>query len=214
MTRKVAIFGGTFDPIHWGHLLIAETAFSQFALDEVIWMPAYQPPHKSGLSEKFEKSQPPLAFEHRLEMVRRSIGDHPAFTASRLEADRAGASFAIDTLLSLQTLYPQAQWYWILGTDAFQKVPHWYRSQEMNSACEWLVAPRSGVEVDEQNAAYTGIRWQRLQIPLIDVSSGLIRQYLHGGRSIRYLVPEPARLYIHDRQLYQSDLDNSNINTH
>ncbi len=202
MTRKVAIFGGTFDPIHWGHLLIAETALSQFALDEVIWVPAYQPPHKSGSAWQ---SQPPLAFEHRLEMVRRSIAHHPAFTVSSLEADRTGASFAIDTLRSLQTLYPHTQWYWIIGTDAFQKVPHWYRSQEMVQACEWLVAPRLGVEIDRQNPAYAGIRWQELQIPFVEVSSRLIRQYLHSGRSIRYLVPEPARLYIADCQLYQGN---------
>ena len=136
---NIAIFGGTFNPIHWGHLFIAEAAVDQFCLDRVLWVPTAFPPHKT---------QPLVAFEHRLEMIRRAIADHPAFTVSavvnqqRVDSQQPGASYAIDTLQTLQTLEPNARWYWIIGSDAFQSLPKWRASQSLADRCIWLVAPR------------------------------------------------------------------------
>ncbi|MEG4858923.1 nicotinate (nicotinamide) nucleotide adenylyltransferase [Microcoleus sp. K1-B6] len=132
---KIAIFGGTFDPVHWGHVLVAETAASQFALDRVIWVPDRSPPHKG---------RPDLAsFEQRREMLALAIGDRPDFVIAPPEANPRGSCFAIDTLLHLQKLYPgDHRWYWIIGSDALLTLPKWHRCGEIAGLCDWLVAPR------------------------------------------------------------------------
>ncbi|MBW4695421.1 MAG: nicotinate (nicotinamide) nucleotide adenylyltransferase [Lyngbya sp. HA4199-MV5] len=220
---EIAIFGGAFNPVHWGHLLLAETAIDQFQLDRVIWVPTFRSPHKS---------QSLLAFDHRLEMVRRAIADQPAFTVSAIEGQRQGVSYAIATLKTLQALEPDARWYWIIGSDAFQSLPNWYASELLMAECTWLVAPRIGSntfsQVSEQNALQDSSagksatplfvsrqaslsitpalqpHWHLLKLPLLDISSTLIRQRCQEGRSIRYLVPESVRCYIDEQNLYQT----------
>ncbi|MBD1860683.1 MULTISPECIES: nicotinate (nicotinamide) nucleotide adenylyltransferase [Trichocoleus] len=228
--QKVAILGGTFDPIHWGHLVMAEAALQQAALDQVIWVPTRLAPHKA--------QQLGLSFEHRLQMVQQAIADHPTFTVTQIEANRVGPSFAITTLQALQELHLQVQWYWIIGLDAFRTLPRWYDHAKLAATCEWLVAPRSqpsnscspdscGSANDlttpttelgwttemiascEQVIAVMAqqsiaIRWQRLPMPVMGISSSLIRQYCREQRSIRYLVPEAVRAYITGYQLYQN----------
>lgn len=132
---KIAILGGTFDPVHWGHVLVAETAASQFNLDRVIWVPDRSPPHKG---------RPDLAsFEQRREMLALAIGDRPDFVISPPSANPSDSSFAIDTLLYLQKLYPGDHcWYWIIGSDALLTLPKWHRCGEIAGLCDWLVAPR------------------------------------------------------------------------
>lgn len=216
--QKLAIFGGTFNPIHWGHLLIAEAAFDQLQLDRVFWIPAYHPPHKEG-------TEALISYEHRLEMVQQAVIDHPNFEVSTIERERVGVSYAVDTLRALQKRYSNsentAQWYWIVGLDAFRAFPRWYAHQELAANCIWLVAPRStqssidppdsigaevaiGAEVVEGLASRSiKIQWQVLQMPSIEISSSLIRAYCHQQRSIRYLVPEPVRRYILTHGLYR-----------
>ena len=126
--------GGTFDPVHWGHVLVAETAASQLGLDRVIWVPDRSPPHKG---------RPDLAsFEQRRAMLALAIGDRPDFLLSPPEANPRGSSFAIETLLYLQKLYPGSRWYWIIGSDALLTLPKWHRCGEIGGLCDWLVAPR------------------------------------------------------------------------
>ena len=206
---KIAIFGGTFDPIHWGHLLIAETAVDQFQLDRVLWVPTFRPSYKA---------HPLLAFEQRLEMVRRAIAHHPAFTVSAIEVaaldgQPAGASYAIDTFNALQSLEPNALWYWIVGHDAFQSLPKWRGSQSLITQCIWLVAPRAedeGGKGWEEPSAIShrlmdlpALRWHLLDMPSIGISSSLIRQRCQDGRSIRDWVPETVHSYIAEQNLYQ-----------
>ena len=202
--RKVGIFGGTFDPIHWGHLLIAETALNQVALEQVIWVPTLRPHYRQATQ-----------FEHRLAMVQRAIGDRPAFTTVPSTADCS--TYAINTLLHLQAIYPNTYWYWILGLDTFQTLPRWYR-RELAASCDWLIAPRLLSSHPKQGIIPTqvmceqvvqnlvieniNIKWQILQVPLIEVSASLIRQYCREYRSIRYLVPESVRIYITNHNLY------------
>jgi nicotinate-nucleotide adenylyltransferase len=210
--RSIAIFGGTFDPVHWGHLILAETALHQVPLEYVIWVPSLNPPHKQATS-----------FEHRIEMLQLAIEDNPSFTISLVEVNRSGTSYAIDTLLELSTFYPNTHWYWILGLDTMQTLPRWYRGQELVQMCDLLVAPRlvggeniaqselicKQVEQQLQKQSCT-INWQLLRIPLVGISSTLIRQMCgddsvnaKGDRqSIRYLVPESVRLYIAAQNLY------------
>ena len=205
---KRGIFGGTFNPVHWGHLLIAETALTQMQLSQVMWVPTRCPPHK-----------PAAQWKQRVEMVQQAIAGHPAFTL----ASESANSYASETLLALKASYPDTLWYWIIGLDAFQKLPRWYRRQEVISECKWLVAPRllattcqlklsdeivtqsqSLCTQVEQQLATEGISicWQLLPTPWIGISSSLIRQHCRDRYSIRYLVPEPVRSYIIAANLY------------
>lgn len=216
---QLAIFGGTFDPVHWGHLVVAQTALSQLSLERVIWVPTRHPPHKRG-----------LAYEHRRLMLERAIADNPAFVLSPMETDYSSTNYAVGTLAYLQDIYPNHQWYWVIGLDAFQTLPRWYCRERLIPACDWLVAPRfMPVSVADDHFTKTNsalkemetqviwlcqqvarelaaqdilIRWQLLQMPEVGISSSLIRQYSHQGRSIRYLVPDAVRTYITNHSLY------------
>lgn len=220
--QKIAIFGGTFDPVHWGHLLIAETALTQARLDQVLWVPSYQPPHKSH-------AEAPLSYCHRLKMVELAVADHPNFKVSAVERTLTGVSYAVETFKALQVLHPDTEWFWIIGIDAFQSLPRWYGHQALIETCDWLVAPRLRLIVEPETVESETvepetiepetvceevvqklatqsltIRWQRLQMPLINISSSLVRDYCRRQHSIRYLVSEPVRSYILTHSLYQT----------
>lgn len=221
--KKIAIFGGTFNPVHWGHLLMAETAFDQAQLDQVLWVPTYQPPHKLSQAA-------PISYHHRLAMVKLAIASHPGFAVSTIERDRAGISYAIDTLNALQASSSNAQWFWIIGLDAFRTLPQWQGHPHLAQSCRWLVAPRfalnqqthrtaaSSASSDTSLAGFEAIcqqvvhqlaqtsidlNWQLLSMPIVNLSSSLVRTYCSQGRSIRYLVPDPVRAYLLKHQLYR-----------
>jgi nicotinate-nucleotide adenylyltransferase len=214
--RKLAIFGGTFNPVHYGHLLMAETALTQFALDGVIWVPTNQPPYKSAVELP--------GFHHRLEMVQRAIAAHPHFICSDIEHHLPTPTYAIDTLTALQAHYPQSRWHWLMGVDAFQSLPRWYRYQDLVPQCCWLIAPRWGMEEQTNQQTPTSrtldslvackqvaqtlaekfihLEWHLLTMPRLEISSSLIRHYCRDRRSIRYLLPESVRAYILEAGLY------------
>jgi nicotinate-nucleotide adenylyltransferase len=214
---KVAILGGTFDPVHWGHLLLAETAASQMNLNQVIWALADHPPHKQV-----------SAYQHRRFMLESAIADNPSFLLYEVETTSTGPDYAITTLSNLQEAYPNCQWYWIIGLDAFQTLPRWYQREKLIPACEWLVAPRPGDVAASAPLFHTSdnsrwelcqqvaqklaqekisIRWELLSMPEVGISSSLIRQYCRQGRSIRYLVPESVRTYINSHNLYLESIN-------
>ncbi|HEY9628514.1 MAG TPA: nicotinate-nucleotide adenylyltransferase [Coleofasciculaceae cyanobacterium] len=205
--QKKAVLGGTFNPIHLGHLLIAETALNQLALDQVIWVPTYRPLYKSAKAL--------LNFEDRLEMVKLAIASHPSFAVSTVERNQPDSAYAVDTFLSLQDAHSASQWYWIVGLDAFLTLPRWYRRQELLARCIWLVAPR--LDTPSTNLLYLceqvaqkvaeeaiELKWQILDMPNLEISSQLIRKYCSDRRSIRYLVPEAVRDYILQKNLYKT----------
>jgi nicotinate-nucleotide adenylyltransferase len=161
--EKVAVLGGTFNPVHRGHLLLAQTAQTQFQLNRVIWVPASQPPHKLpqvSSSSPLQLAAKPIDIKHRLEMVRLAIAEHSSFEVAALplvtpgqkssrELDQANqpdqaqfSSYAVDTLKTLQAAYLNCQWYWIIGQDAFQTLPRWRARHLLAQNCCWLVAPR------------------------------------------------------------------------
>lgn len=213
--ERIAILGGTFDPVHWGHLVLAQTALDRLSLEKVIWVPVRNPPHKHG-----------LAYKHRRLMVEIAIADNSAFVLEEGNVDCAEPDYAINTLASLQKTYPNRQWVWILGLDAFQTLPRWYGRQQLIPACDWLVAPRPlplteiatepsfQQPVDFQSSQLCQqivtqlasqnipIRWQLLPMPPLGISSSLIRRYCQQNRSIRYLVPDGVRAYISACNLY------------
>jgi nicotinate-nucleotide adenylyltransferase len=205
--QHLAIFGGTFDPIHWGHLLIAEMALQQVPIEKLIWVPSLNPPHKKA-----------SCFEHRLEMLHLATQDNPAFTVSSVEKNRPGVSYAINTLIDLSACFPNTHWYWIVGLDTFQSLPHWYRGHELAQMCDWLIAPRllGGENIAQSEIICKQVKqklgeqsitihWHLLHIPLMGVSSSLIRKLYRSGKSIRYLVPENVRSYIATHNLYSEN---------
>ncbi|MEG3940738.1 nicotinate (nicotinamide) nucleotide adenylyltransferase [Microcoleus sp. S36b_A3] len=131
--EKVAILGGTFDPVHCGHLSIAQTAVSQFGIDRVIWAIDRTPRHKSHSVL--------ASFDQRREMVALATAQRSDFGLLPVDTNPSGTS-AIDTLLYLQKIYPGDRWYWIIGSDALQTLPKWHRCSEIGGLCDWLVAPR------------------------------------------------------------------------
>jgi nicotinate-nucleotide adenylyltransferase len=192
--QKIGLFGGTFNPIHWGHLLVAETALDQFELDHILWVPTFRPSHKSVEL---------LGFEHRLEMLKQAIAHHPAFSVSDIQQHQ-DSPFALTMLLHLKSLHPKSDWYWIIGLDAFQSLPHWYGSHTLADQCIWLVAPRQAqnatagcLQVEnyfmEQKIPFS---WHLLTMPQVGISSSLVREYWQKGRSLRYLVPDTVRYYL------------------
>lgn len=195
--HKIGVFGGTFDPVHWGHLLVAATAFRCLCLDEVIWLPTCAPPYKQAAGQ----------FTERLEMVRLAIANRPGF--STLPIANLATTDAIDAAIALPNLYTATHWYWILGIDAFMTLPRWRKRHELVSIYEWVVVPRTEnfqlphlcQQVAQQ---FNDLRWQILPMSIVQISSSLIRQYNRDRYSIRYLVPESVLNYIERHNLYSN----------
>jgi len=197
---RVGVLGGTFDPVHWGHLLLAEQARDQLSLDRVLFVPAGLP---------WRKLQRPLSpVGQRVEMVRLALEGTP-FELSLLEAERPGPSYTADTLEQLRAMLPAAELYFVMGHDALLDLPEWHRPQDILRLATLAVAlrpDRSGEEGLAQVARrLPGVRervvW--LAMPLVGISGSDIRQRVREGRSIRYLVPPAVEDYIHRHRLYR-----------
>ena len=186
---KVGIFGGTFHPIHFGHLLLAETAREALSLDRVLFIPAGQPPHKRvpGL----------LDGSVRLRMVQLAIKGHPGFAASDLELQRPGPSYSIDTVTALARSLPEAKLFLLMGQDMLGV--RWVAWRQLQQLCTIAAARRQG---SRRVRAERGIRW--LDMPLVDMASSDIRARVAANRSIRYLVPAAVERYIRQHRLYQA----------
>ena len=198
MTRRIGILGGTFDPVHVGHLAFAEAAREQCGLERVLFMPACVPVYKK------DKRVTP-AWD-RLAMVALAVADNPAFEASALELERGGDTYTADTLRALREALPDDTEMWFLvGADAAATVPKWRESQVIADLAHLAVAHRPGAEWP-RDVSPDGLdgrfRTQLVEVPQLDVSSSAIREAASRGRSIRYLVPEPVRDYIESRALY------------
>jgi nicotinate-nucleotide adenylyltransferase len=185
---RLAIFGGTFDPIHCAHLKVAQEAVSQFALDRVFFVPAAHPPHKPTAG---------TPYEHRLRMVQLACEDEPQFEASDIESG-SGKSYSIDTIERLQARLPAGdQLYFIIGTDAFEEILTWHRSADVIRLVEFIVVTRPG-------HGYTippGARVLRLDSLALPVSSSAIRRELAAGKRPAEL-PDKVFEYIRANKLY------------
>ncbi|MBW1990019.1 MAG: nicotinate-nucleotide adenylyltransferase [Deltaproteobacteria bacterium] len=209
----MGILGGTFDPVHLGHLRAAEEAAEALGLDEVAFVPARKPPHKPG--------EPTASPEDRLEMARLAVVGRPGFFASDMELFREGPSYSLDTLRVLGKERPGTDLYFLLGTDAFVEIHTWHRWEELFSHAHFVVLtrpPRAAEDVApyvEQTLAglfsAEGGEWRHkasgnrlipLSVTALDISATAIRGLLARGKSIRWLVPEPVRDYIILRKLY------------
>lgn len=191
---KIGIFGGTFDPVHTGHLIIAELIREAMALDHVWFVPAPEPPHKT--------CRVITDFDIRAEMLELAVHANPGFVVSRIENTLPQPSFTVQTLRHLTDTYPQNLYFLIIGGDSFAAFRQWKDPESILKLCTPVVYPRPGYD-------YAGIspdvlkKAVMLPLPLMEISSTMIRERVRSGLSVRYLVPEPVANYIRARHLYR-----------
>jgi nicotinate-nucleotide adenylyltransferase len=196
--EKIGIMGGTFDPIHYGHLHAAEEARMRFCLGRVIFIPTGAPPHKhyDGMASP----------EDRYEMTRLAIADNPFFCISRMETDRTGDSYTVDTLRALKADNPDSELFLIMGFDSILDFPNWRKPLEISTLCTIIVVNRPGYERNSIGELPDKIirSMQMLDMTLLDISATDIRARIRAGRSVFYLLPEAVRGYIASRDLYST----------
>lgn len=203
MAERLGLFGGSFDPVHYGHLLLAECCREQAGLHQVIFLPAAVPPHKQ------ERPITPSAY--RVEMLELAIAGHEHFCVSRYEAQRQGVTYTVDTLRYFRQEHPQAELFLLLGADMFNDLPHWHGAEEVCRLALPLVARRAGaVEIDFGLLAHLvepdrleAIRRHQVEMPAIGISSTDLRRRVAAGRSIRYQTPRAVEEYIRNHGLYR-----------
>jgi nicotinate-nucleotide adenylyltransferase len=190
---KVALFGGTFDPVHWGHLLLAESARTAFQLDRVIFVPTGQPPHKSI---------PIASAAHRLRMLRLAIASNPHFQLSDWEIRQKRVVYSHETVAHFRQQGMKRPVYFIVGADMLQILPDWNRADVLLKECIFLAADRPGFLWKKVPAAVRG-KARRIDWPATAVASRDIRKAIGKGKSIRYLVPDAVERYIQKHRLYR-----------
>ncbi|MDD4979692.1 MAG: nicotinate-nucleotide adenylyltransferase [Candidatus Omnitrophica bacterium] len=187
---KIGILGGTFNPIHIGHLILAEEVREKLKLDKVIFVPAYLPPHKDNSDIACAAT--------RLTMVKLAIKGNRHFLASDIEIKRDGRSYTIDTLRALKEIYPQDELYFIIGSDLLKYLKEWKDLDEIIKMVKFVVATRPGYPLEEIPSHISTI-----PIRAVDVSGFEVRQAIKEERSFRYLVPEAVSRYINKKRLYK-----------
>lgn len=184
--KKIGIFGGSFDPVHHGHLILAREALETLPLDRILFIPAAQSPHKTA-----RQSTPA---QLRWEMLRAAIASEPGFDLSRIEIDRPPPSYSIDTVETLRAEMSDAQFFFLVGQDNLPELRSWHRFEDLQRLVQFVVLDRSCEDADYN---YPAVRRK------IDISATAIRNRVASGRSIRYLVPEAVEEIIRRENLYQ-----------
>ena len=212
---KWGIFGGTFDPIHFGHLRAAQELIERLNLDRVVFIPAFLPPHKTDRVIS--------SFEHRLQMVRLAVSDNERFAFSDVEKQRPGKSYSIDTVrYFLNSHDEKLELYFITGQDAFDAITTWHQWDKLLSLCHFVVMTRLGYEnrglahilpediaasyvYNDLNDCFLGPQESRIyfrKTTFLDISSSAIRQSIQQGLSVQYLVPDQVIRFINEKKLY------------
>jgi nicotinate-nucleotide adenylyltransferase len=199
--RKIGIMGGTFNPIHMAHLILAENAYEQLKLNKVLFMPSKKPPHK--LNENI------VSDVHRLQMIRLAIQDNPHFETSVIELEREGITYTAETLKQLKADYPEDEFYFIMGADSLFQMEDWWRPDTIMQLSHIVAAVRDHVKENEikNQIAYLTEKFSAnihlLDTPNMDISSKMLREDWIAGKSIRYYVPNAVLNYIKEQRLYQ-----------
>lgn len=199
---RLGVFGGTFNPVHLGHLILAEQCREQGRLDQVLFIPAARPPHKQDLSL--------VSFDQRVEMLALALSGQPGFRIDELERDRPGPSFTVDTLAALHVRHPGAELALIVGSDTLNDMPQWREPARILELAELLIVARAGWPVpsaDEMRKTLSladtfRLRYQICDVPRIDISSSDVRRRIAAGRGVRYLLPRAVEAYVRDKHLY------------
>ncbi|MBT2690298.1 nicotinate-nucleotide adenylyltransferase [Bacillus sp. ISL-47] len=187
---KVGILGGTFNPPHLGHLIIANEVMCSQGLDEVWFMPNQEPPHK-------EKSNA-ASNRDRIEMLKLAVDTHPGFKLELIELERQGPSFTYDTIKILKENYPQKQFYFIIGADMVEYLPKWHNIDKLLEMITFVGVQRPSYNLETSYSILYS------EVPEMGISSSMIRSRLKKGGSIRYLVPDSIGNYIKENHLYES----------
>jgi len=187
--RKIGILGGTFDPPHLGHLIIAEEVRISLGLDGVWFMPSNEPPHKEKAISNTKE---------RLQMLALAIENNAAFKINTVELNRKGKSYTVDTIKILKENYSKTEFYFIIGADMVEYLPHWKRIDDLVNMVKFVGVKRSGFPLKSSYSILT------VDIPMIDISSTVIRERLTNNQSVKYLVPEKVDTYIKENQLYEN----------
>ena len=196
--RRIGLFGGTFDPPHLGHLVLAEWARARLRLDRVVFVPAGTPPHKRG------RRLTDAAL--RLVLTQLAVRGNPAFTVSGFEARRKGPSFTVDTLRHFHARQPGARFYLLMGADSLADFPDWHEPAEIARLAKLVVAARTGAAEAFGHALLPASARGRVVLldnPLVAISSSALRARARAGRSLRYLVPDAVAAYVARHRLYR-----------
>lgn len=199
---RVGIFGGSFNPIHQGHLLLAECCRESAQLDQVLFLPAAVSPLK--------QDRPLAAAKQRIEMIELAIGGHQPFELSTLEIDRGGISYTVDTLRTLTAQRPADEWFFLLGADSIRDLPRWREPAEICRLATLLVVRRGGLPPVDYDVLSSFVSVERrdyfrsleVEMPLMEISSTDLRQRIAAGRSVRYRMPRAVEEYIRQQRLY------------
>ncbi len=196
---RLGVLGGTFDPPHYGHLILAEQAREQLSLARVLWVPAADPPHKQG-----QRISPVAA---RLEMISLAIAENPAFELSEIDVKRPGPHYTADMLALLNAEYPQHSLIFLIGGDSLRDIITWHDPARIIKQARLGVMDRPGAAYDLHSleALIPGLSAAvlRFDAPLIDISGSDIRARVAAGRTIRYMLPPHVEMYIYQHALYQ-----------
>jgi nicotinate-nucleotide adenylyltransferase len=200
---RIGIFGGTFDPIHYGHLIVAEQAREQAALDQMWFVPSARPPHKPD--------QTISPFDRRAEMLSLALaGQEDKFRVETIERDRPGPSYTADTLDELNQRHPNTDWFLLLGADSVKDLPTWHDPLRIIDRATILVAGRHGhpLWTAADLAAHLGVdekraRLRSVDVPLIDIASRDLRHRAAEGRSLLFQLPRSVEVYIREKRLYR-----------
>jgi len=198
--KRIGLFGGTFDPPHLGHLILASEAQDQLELTRLLWTLTPEPPHK--------QDHPVTSVEHRLAMVNLAIEDNPFFELSRVELDRPGPHYTLDTVKIVAEQNPDAEVVPIIGGDSLHDLPTWHRPKELLYACHWVGVmrrPGESANLEELEIELPGIssKVHYVDAPLLEIASREIRNRVATGRPFRYYLPPPVYEYIEQHHLYQ-----------
>lgn len=200
LKERLGILGGSFDPVHHGHLVAAEEAHHQLGLDRVLFVPAGSPPHKPG--------HPISPAHHRLRMIELAIAGKPHLATSRVDLDRPGLCYTLDTLRLLRSEWgPDPTLYFIEGGDSLADILTWHQPEQILDLCELAVVRRPGVKIDLPRLEHRlpgltdRIHW--VLMPWLEISSSDLRMRVQEGRSISYLMPAAVEAYIREQGLYR-----------
>ncbi len=211
----IGVFGGTFNPIHLGHLRTALEVLERFKMQKILFVPSSIPPHK----EKHEMA----STIHRLKMVNLAVTGNPNFAVSETEIHRRGKSYSIDTIRALKKEYPEDKIAFIMGIDAFMEINTWHKHREIFSECDFIVHSRGGVTKtgglqtvpaelkslfkkrgnSRELVHSSGNKLFFTEVTSLNISASSLREMVRGGRSIRYLTPRRVMEYIHENNLYK-----------
>lgn len=202
MKRKIGIMGGTFDPIHMGHLILGEAAYEQFKLDKVCFMPAGNPPHKRNRDGR-------ASDEERIEMVRRAIACNEHFELSLMEMQMDGITYTYRTLERFLAQNPDAELYFIIGADSLFDFEKWRNPERICQLCKMIVATRNQTsdeflnqQIEHLENVYNGT-FLKLNTPDLDISSKMLRNYVKEKKSVRYYIPDSVLDYITQNNMYE-----------